>query len=277
MPVLDYILLEGDEGARVHLILLEREGVEHAVRVDALGNNLSYGVFASGIDAKTQMGSLAQALIDGLDETLPSLAWVEGALPPQALVDRVSKGRFAVAFPTQPLSLEEDFLQHLKRTLREWTLDGSGRNKRLGILKHPYWPYFHQQVIEGLAEQVGAYITLYRGVHGGQAQEIEGDTLPVWRFSSWTTSRAMAKDFAVFGYVGDVISGWTKKVRRRTPWVVFEAKVPIEGVVFAPILLPYFAEPDLLVRTFASQSEVVIESPLLQVRGRVVMRSPPIA
>lgn len=270
----DYVLLRSSDGdLQVHLLLIERSGTHYAVRIDAWGHTLSYGVFASGPSAKADLHALASALEEGVDDTLPPLTPVEGAQAPQGLLQKVVEGRWALTFPEASQGLETDFLGHLKRTLQRWVLDGSGRDKRLGILKHPYWPEFHRQVTEALSSQYGSSVTLYRGVHGEQAKEDLGTTLPVWRYSSWTTSRKMAKDFATFGYVGDMAAGWAKRVRRGTPWAVFGAKVPVDAILFAPVSLPGFVEPDILVKLLTKQDEFVVSAPALYVRGKVVVRS----
>jgi len=109
-------------------------------------------------------------------------------------------------------------------------------------------------------------------VHGDFVDEIH-DIAPVYRFSSWTADKAIAKDFARYGFVGDLRSGFAEKVKRRGKWAVISTKVPIESIIMAPVFVEALKEPELLVKQLARQDEYVVDSPNLGVRVRVVSRS----
>lgn len=262
--------LEGN-GYQVWLLLVSRNSVDHLIRVNK-ARNLSYGLVASGDESKRMMVNLIRSIEAGSDPEVPKMVQEDQPIDP-ALFRKVALGNFAVEFPESSDSnvVEKDFLKSLTASLDEWVLDGSGNHKSFPAMKHPYWPIFRKMLEKSLTRTV-----LYRGIYGDNAVDA-GDSLRVWKMSSWTTDKKMAKDFAIYGYKGDLVfsaaTGIIQKVRRGEPWAVYQIQANVKDILIAPVYVEGFIEPDILIRYLAKQSEYVLWSPSGKVSGKIVARN----
>ena len=259
--------------AKVYLFLTLFANRQYLIRVD-VSRSVGFRLLASGPKAASAFRSLGDLILKG--EDLYSSGFTESPASPaetESLFRSVTQGKFAVQFPTEDNDPEsDDFFRYFKQYLREWTLNGSGNDKKLPILHHPYWERYLQSLHDSLRSKHGSSVTLYRGVHGDFVDEVH-DIVPVYRFSSWTADKAIAKDFARYGFIGDLQSGFAEKVKRKGKWAVISTKVPIESIVMAPVFVEALKEPELLVKQLARQDEYVVDSPNLMVRARVISRN----
>jgi hypothetical protein len=259
--------------AKIFLFLALYANRQYLIRVD-VSSSVGFRLLASGPKAASAFRSLGDLIPKG--EDLYSSGFTESPASPsetESLFRSVTQGKFAVKFPTEDNDPEaEHFFTTFKQFLREWTLNGSGNEKQFPILHHPYWERYLQSLHDSLRSKHGSSVTLYRGIHGDFVDEIT-DIAPVYQFSSWTADKAIAKDFARYGFIGDLQSGFAEKVKRKGKWAVISTKVPIESIVMAPVFVEALKEPELLVKRLAGQEEYVVDSPNLMVRVRVVSRS----
>jgi hypothetical protein len=271
VTLIQQVYLEGS-GYKVWLLLVKRSGIEHLIRVNQSGN-LYYDLVASGPIARKMIINLTRSIVQGGDSEVPALTQKQSPIP-NAIFYKVTQGKFAVEFPDSEeceTILERDFLKSLKVSLDEWVLDGSGQDKILPVMHHPYWPTF-----KSMMEQNLQTTTLYRGIYGDNAVDA-GEALRVWRMSSWTTDLKMAKDFAIYGYMGDLVfsaaTGYMQKVRRGLPWAVYRIVVDPSDILLAPVMIEGFIDPNILIRYLGSQSEYVIWSSSNQVNGKIVSKT----
>lgn len=259
--------------AKVYLFLTLFANRQYLIRVD-VSRSVGFRLLASGPKAASAFRSLGDLILKG--EDLYSSGFTESPASPaetESLFKSVTQGKFAVQFPTEDNDPEsDDFFGYFKQYLREWMLNGSGNDKKLPILHHPYWDKYLQSLHDSLRSKHGSSVTLYRGVHGDFVDEVH-DIVPVYRFSSWTADKAIAKDFARYGFIGDFQSGFAEKVKRKGKWAVISTKVPIESIVMAPVFVEALKEPELLVKQLDRQAEYVVDSPNLMVRATMISRN----
>jgi hypothetical protein len=258
---------------RIHLFLVSYANRSYLIRVD-VSKSIGFELLASGPKSAIAFRSLGDLILKG--EGVYSGDFVEvpvSVAETESLFKSVTQGKFAVRFPLEDNDPELDsFFVHFKSFLREWKFDGSGNDKRFPILRHPYWERYQQSLHDALRKKHGGTVTLYRGVHGDFVDQIS-DTKPVYRFSSWTADKTVARDFARYGMVGDLSSGFATKVKRKGKWAVVSSTFPVESIVMAPVSVDALKDSELLVKQLADQDEYVVNSMNPRVRVKVVSRS----
>lgn len=242
---------------KVELFHLRRDRVDYFVVLRS-GTSLSYGIEATGSSAE-----VARAFDLELDNLLKGTRLFSGK--PEIVADKPdAEARKSVkAFDHPMFGLDwgkepeakggdpeaEDFYKLLKRQVDEW----KGGRHSLPLVRHRYWPTFRKMVAEAVTKKWGARFDLFRGVYGDQALKIldEGAPLDVYRFSSWTIDRSVAKDFALDPH------GRTGKHF----WIVVKAPFKATDVVFAPVVLPDFTlNPRILKERFTWETEFVVDA-----------------
>jgi len=160
--------------------------------------------------------------------------------------------------PPEENIAREDFHRILTKQLKDW----KGSSNGLRVTNHPYWPTFHEQVVEAVKAKYGSKVRAYRGIHGKQAKEIlRGDPVRVYKYSSWAVDKDAAESYR--GY--------------QDYWVVVGVDFRPEEIALAPVVLPDYPEPNVLMKLAYdvehSGDEVVVESPSGVVRPRTMSKS----
>jgi len=128
---------------------------------------------------------------------------------------------------------QQDFHKLLEKQLRSW----KGSSNGLLVTNHGYWPTFHAMVREAVKRKYGGRVRAYRGIRGKQALGIlEGAPVKVRRVSSWAIDKeaAMAYRSGVSTTVGSDY------------WVVVEAMFKPKDIALAPVILPDYQDPNIL-------------------------------
>ena len=263
----------GYMGRQKTILHMARKSI-HYLGVLESGGQLSYGVESKG--SKSQV---ARAYAYEVQKTKHPVGgrhteeWAQIA-DDKAQVDRLIGLLVHPVFGLKPeewdaQTFEDDteaqeFLALLKKQVREW----KGSSRALRVINHPHWGAFHAQVVDAVAKKYGSRIRLYRGVHGKQALSVlKGAPLSVHHYSSWAAEKDGAMAYR---------SGIDRRLGQDY-WVVVSATFSPKDVILAPVRLPGFSDPDILM-AFATDvqhvgDELVVRSPSGRVDARVIMKS----
>ena len=158
---------------------------------------------------------------------------------------------------------QQDFHKLLEKQLRSW----KGSSNGLLVTNHGYWPTFHAMVREAVKRKYGARVRAYRGIRGKQALGIlEGDPVRVHRVSSWAIDKeaAMAYRSGVGSSVGSDY------------WVVAEAMFKPKDIALAPVILPDYLDPNILMelgRDVQHSGDEVIVMSSGKINAKIVSKS----
>jgi hypothetical protein len=257
----------------IYLLLVNQSSRDYLIRVDKT-KSISYDLIASGPKSKATLRRLGDFILYEEGELGGDVQ--EGKASESEIdlmLKRVFHGKYGLQLPSSDNDPEfEDFSKRMSQFIRDWMLDGSGENKRFPIMNHPYWAEYKKSLEDSLRKAHGGSVTLYRGLHGDFSRQVASH-LPVHRYSSWTADRGVARDFARYGYVGDLSTGFSAKVLRKGPWVVVSSKFDVADVVLAPVQVDALADPQFLAKKLASQDEYVVHSNTSSIPVKVVSRS----
>lgn len=226
-------------GAEFELFLVERDDVFYVLSYETMGN-LSFGIesrSSSRSRAKSDFDRILDKNVKGVQLMGTSYGEVVDTrmdAEAQQHLKVFSHPLFGVDWSkgSELESPEVDFLKYLEQQIRDW----KGSPVTLSVAQHEYWPEFRKMVQEAVRKKYGSSFELYRGIYRDQAKEIldnPGQPLEVRPYSSWADSLAGAKS-----YRGD----------RFDAWVVVKAKFSAGDIALAPVELPDFIKPDILVR-----------------------------
>ena len=126
-------------------------------------------------------------------------------------------------------SPQEDFLPYMQRQIKDW----KGSSVSLSATRHEYWPEFHSMMQDAIQKKYGSSIALYRGLHGKSAMEVlknPGKPIALRLYTSFADSLGGAKEYR----------------GARDWWVVVKTVFRPKDIALAPVLLPGFIEPDIL-------------------------------
>lgn len=155
---------------------------------------------------------------------------------------------------------EKEFHRLLKDQLKGWKGGGFGTL----VQNHPYWKTFHSMIQEAVKKKYGSRIRLYRGIWGKQAYDIlNGAPVKVNPISAW----AVDKDAAMV----------YRRVQKRDYWVVVRGVFKAKDIMFAPVVLPDFIDPNILL-VFGRDvehtgDELVVHTPSGRVNAEVIMKT----
>jgi DNA topoisomerase IB len=228
----------GAGSALNEFFLVEREGSFYVLEYGRAGSNLSFDLIS-----KAASRSSAKIAFDrALDQRLKGVQLMGGGHDAKVVSTRMDtdarKHLKAFDHPMvdidwetgeEPENPQVDFLRFIKRQMKDW----KGSSHQLSAARHEYWPEFQEMVHEAVRKKYGSNVTLYRGIYRDQAKEIldaPGTPIKLRTYSSWADSLEGGK-----GYRG-----------HRDYWVVIKARFKAEDIALAPVVLPDFIEPDIL-------------------------------
>lgn len=237
VKVLDYIKME-QPGGEAEFFLVERLGTFYTLYFSG-GTNLSLGIEAT---AKTK--SKAKSDYDRLVKRTLSGVQKMGQGHYEVVATRMDSDAknhlrafdspiFGVDWGKSVEELgnpQEDFLPYMKAQMDDW----KGTSNPLSVTRHEYWPEFHKMVVKAIKKKYGSSIPAYRGIYRDQAREIlqnPGKPIKLRRYTSFADSLDGAK-----AYRGD----------RLDHWVVVKAVFRANDIAMAPVILPDFIEPKIL-------------------------------
>jgi len=219
--------------------LVERNGTYYALEF-VFGGNLSFGAVGKSKSKSTAKVSHDRAV----DQRLKGVQMMGGGhdatLESTRMDSEARQHLEAFDHPTfgidwdegeEPDSAEEDFRKFLERQMKSW----KGSHSALSVVRHEYWPTFQGMVQKAVKKKYGSSVTAYRGIHGDQAAEIldnPGKSFKVHTYSSWADSLDGARQY--------------RGIQKKPTWVVIKASFKAKDVALAPVRLPDFVNPDIL-------------------------------
>jgi len=242
VTILQFIRME-EPGLSVELFLVERQEVYYTLRYAKMGS-LSFGIEASAKNkgrAKQDFDRLVAknlkgvTLMGGRESGEATVTATEPDQEARKHLQIFSHSLYGVGWEQDKDAKElpspqEDFLPYLQQQLRHW----KGSPVSLSVTQHEYWDEFHKMVVQAVAKQYGQSIKGFRGIHGKQATSViqdPGKPLALNLFSSWADSLNGARQYR--GHKGD-------------QWIVVQAVFKPRDIALAPVTLPDFIEPDIL-------------------------------
>lgn len=273
IKVLEFIRI-GRPGVEEELFLVERQGTFYTLYYSG-GTNLSLGISArskSKSRAKSDYNRLADKTLKGVQMMGGGGA---GAEITATRLDSEAKNHLR-AFDSPLVSMDwskgdelgspqEDFLPYIQKQLRDW----KGSSNQLSATNHEYWPEFHAMIVEAVRKKYGSSITAYRGIYRDQAKDIlenPGKPIQMRWGSDGYTSFADSLDGAK-AYRGD----------KYDHWVVIKAVFRPKDIAMAPVMLPGFIEPDILMPlasdVYHSGDEFVVGPRKVLKHYRVVLKT----
>jgi hypothetical protein len=227
----------------VELFLVTRAGWYYVLSWERLGN-LSFGIEAKS-DSRSKATSDFRRILDKKTKGVQLMGSAGPVDKIETKLDQAAQQHlkifdsptFGVDWSKEVEDLaspEQDFLKYLVRQVGDW----KASSVSLSLTGHEFWPEFQAMVLAAVHKKYGSSIKLYRGIYRDQAKEIldtqGSQPLAVHTYSSWAKSLAGAK-----AYRGD---------RRFDSWVVVQAVFSPKDIALAPVPLPDFIEPDVLLR-----------------------------
>lgn len=243
VKVLDFIRME-EPGGEQEFFLVERQGQFYTLSFSG-GISLSFGIEATSTSkskAKSDYDRIVKRAIKGVQTRGQSHFKVK-----TLKVDNEAKKHleffnhptFGVDWGEEVAELgspQEDFLPFMQKQLRDW----KGSSNELSVTRHEYWPEFHKMVVAAVKKQYGSSIPAYRGIYRDQAREIlQNPGKPIkmrWGTKGGYTSFADSLDGAK-AY---------RRLEQKDHWVVIKAVFRPKDIALAPVMLPDFIEPDIL-------------------------------
>jgi len=240
MNVIRYSALQYEhDDSLTHLWHVEREGIHYLLYFKG-GGTLSYDAKSAGTEveiasafdkelARQESGTYHNEVWKVTTETMDSKA--------EEILNIFEHPTWGVDWDKAggSISDEAQFCDMLEKQVDTW----KGTAHSLPVAKHPYWPTFHNMVKNAVADEFGASVRLYRGIHGEQAIPIlNGEPVKNRSVSSWTSDLQGARVYA---------AGKTKHGGK--DWVVVQRNFSPEEIALAPVTLDGPCEnPDILMR-----------------------------
>ena len=269
VKVLEYVKMEGP-GSEAEFWLVERLGMFYTLYFSG-GGNLSLGIEArakSKGKAKSDYDRLVKKALKGvqkmglLEHEITSTRMDSDA---KSHLKAFDSDFFGVDWGGEVEELgspQEDFLPYMRHQMDDW----KGTSNQLSATRHEYWPEFHEMVVKAVKKKYGSSITLYRGIYRDQAKEIlESPKAPI--------------DLRTYSSFADSLDG-AKAYRRlgsKEYWVVIKAVFRPKDIALAPVLLPDFIEPKILLRLASdvqhSGDELVVGPRRKLTKYRVVLKT----
>ena len=269
LKVLEFVRMK-EPGAEKEFFLVERLGMFYTLYVSG-GGNLSLGIEAT---AKTK----ARAKVDYDRLTKKALAGVEmmGAGDFEVETTRLdAQAKQHLRAFDSPLfgvdwgesvkdlgSPQEDFLPYMRRQMDDW----KGTSNQLSATRHEYWPEFYEMVVDAIKKKYGSTITAYRGIYRDQARDIlqnPGKPIKMRGYTSFADSLDGAKAY--------------RRLEQKDHWVVIKAVFRPKDIALAPVKLPDFIEPDILMPlasdVYHSGDEFVVGPRKVLNQYRVVLKT----
>ena len=227
-------------GEEAEFFLVRREGLFYVLEY-AMGSNLSIGIFAKSDSRSTAKSAFGRAV----RQSLKGVQLMGGYDRPMGdlIADRMDADaqQHLRAFDSpivnidwgsgeEPASDQVDFQQFMQRQIRDW----KGSKNPLSATRHEYWPEFHAMIQKAVQKKYGSSFPLFRGIYRDQAKHIllnPHRPLKLSTYSSWADSLEGGKS-----YRGD----------QHDHWVVVKAMFRPRDIALAPVMLPDFIEPDIL-------------------------------
>jgi len=133
-------------------------------------------------------------------------------------------------------SPQEDFLPYMKQQLNDW----KGSSNALSVTKHEYWPEFHKMVLKAVRKKYGSSIKAYRGIFREQAVDIlKKPTAPI------AMRRGVGAGYTSFADSLDGAKAY-RRLDHKEHWVVIRTILKPKDIALAPVHLPEFIQPDIL-------------------------------
>jgi hypothetical protein len=232
------------------LYQVHRAGTDYLIHLQH--NPLSFGIVASGSPAEVSEAfrKKQEDLQDGvIGYGKPEVVTTTPDEKALRALGRFEDPTWGLTWKDVPIPADRDvFDTLLARQFREWR----GGYRFLALTNHRYWPTFLAMVHEAVRAEYGDSLRLYRGIYEDQATAVKhGGDLLVREFSSWTGDEAEAREIARFG---------SAHMYRHRQWLVVSSTFSVKQVVFAPVVLPDYVDPRILMG-LGKEDEFVIQVP----------------